>query len=457
MRSLALKLSLAFLAVGLIGAVVLALVIRQRTQIEFDQLVQTRDKSRIVEILGEYYQPNGSWTGVKRVFDRIMNLPQAQQLGIRQKMQDLVVTLADTDGKIIFSNRPVGRGRDLTAQELRSATPIEVEGEIVGLLLLQIGPSPFAPGTPERLFLANVNHAILIGAFLAVLVALLLGGFFAYTLTRTLRELTAATKRIAAGDLGYQVEVRSKDELGELASSFNQMSADLDKSNRARRQMTADIAHDLRSPLSVILGYTEALNDGKLDASPEVFEVMYKESGHLSHLIDDLRTLSLADSGELPMNLQSTNPRELLGDIASTHKLPVEKKEIKLVVDASRDLPGIMVDPNRMTQVLGNLLSNSLRYTPQGGEIVLGAGTDRGDVVLCVQDNGSGISEKDLPQIFNRFYRSDESREDNGETGLGLAIAKSLVELQGGTISVESEPDIRTAFMIRFPGETHTM
>jgi len=122
-------------------------------------------------------------------------------------------------------------------------------------------------------------------------------------------------------------------------------------------------------------------------------------------------------------------------------------------VDASQDLPGIMVDPNRMTQVLGNLLNNSLRYTPQGGEIVLGARTDSGDVVLSVQDNGTGIPMGDLPHIFNRFYRSDESRQDNGETGLGLAIAKSLVELQGGTISVESEPDIRTTFTIRFQGE----
>jgi len=374
----------------------------------------------------------------------------AQDMGYRRMMQGLVITLADKDGVVLYSNRPGDTGISLSARELSNATPIVMDGETVGLLVLRLAQSPFAPGTPERLFLNNVNQAIILGALLAVLVALLLGGFFAYTLTRSLRELTAATREIAGGDLGYQVEVRSRDELGELAASFNQMSADLAKSNHARRQMTADIAHDLRSPLSVILGYTEALNDGKLEGTAEVFGVIHREAGQLSHLIDDLRTLSLADAGELPLDLQPVSPQEILVEVSRAYKQQAELKEIALSLDTAPDLPGIIADPNRLNQVLGNLMSNALRYTPPGGEIILGARMEREQLVITVQDNGKGIAGEDLPYIFNRFFRSDPSRSEHGETGLGLAIARSLVELQGGEISVESEPGMGTTFMIRF-------
>jgi signal transduction histidine kinase len=451
MRSLAVKLSLAFLFVGLIGAVVLAIIIRQRTRVEFDQFVQSRDRGRIAEILADYYQSNESWRGVNRVFDQLLDSPMAQDMGYRRMMQGLVITLADEEGVVLYSNRPGDTGISLSARELSNATEIVVDGETAGLLLLRLAQNPFAPGTPERLFLSNVNQAIILGALLAVLVALLLGGFFAYSLTRSLRELTAATREIAGGDLGYQVEVRSRDELGELAVSFNQMSADLAKSNQARRQMTADIAHDLRSPLSVILGYAEALNDGKLEGSPEVFGVIHREAGQLSHLIDDLRTLSLADSGELPLEMQPVSAQEILVDVSRAYRQQAESRGITLVVDTAADLPEIMADPNRLNQVLGNLMSNALRYTPPGGRIVLGTRMAREQVLITVQDNGKGIAGEDLEYIFDRFFRSDPSRSDNGETGLGLAIARSLVELQGGEISAESEPGQGTTIMIRFP------
>jgi len=199
---------------------------------------------------------------------------------------------------------------------------------------------------------------------------MLLGGVLAYSLTRRLRELTAATKKVAAGQLGYQVEVRSHDEVGELARAFNQMSADLENSNQIRKQMTADIAHDLRSPLSVILGYTEALSDRKIEGSQEIYEVLYQEAEQLNHLIEDLRTLSLADAGELALNKQPVSPKELLVDAARAYQHQAELKKISLRVVTEDHLSKITVDPNRMTQVLSNLLSNALRYTPEGGEII---------------------------------------------------------------------------------------
>jgi len=285
-----------------------------------------------------------------------------------------------------------------------------------------------------------------------VLVALVLGGILAYTLTRSLRELTAATQALARGELGHQVKVRSQDELGALARSFNQMSSELQRSNDLRRRMTADIAHDLRTPLSVILGYAEALSDSKLVASPEIFDVMHTEAQHLSRLIDDLKMLSLVDAGELPLTRQPMAPGELLRRTAIAHQVQADNKGISIKVEAAPDMLLIEVDVERMAQVLGNLMSNALRYTPSGGEINLSVHKQNDTVIMRIADNGKGIAEEDLPYIFERSFRGDKARDlQNGETGLGLAIAKSLVEAHGGTISVASALGGGTTFIISLP------
>lgn len=450
MRSLAVKLTLAFLFVGLIGAVLVAVIVRQRTQAEFDRFIQSRNGTALAERLADYYQENGGWEGVERVLRP--DQPGGVGPGQGYFAQGLTFVLIGRDGKVIIGGRVENIGRPIPKSDLKDATAIEVNGEIVGWVLPRSSPFPSGIVSPEMAFLRNVNLAALLSALAAAGVALVLGGFLAYTLTRSLRELTVATQKVAGGDLGFQVQVRSKDELGELATSFNQMSADLAHANQLRRQMTADIAHDLRSPLSVILGYTEALNDSKLEGTAEVYEVMYQEAGHLSHLIDDLRTLSLADAGELPLTLQPIHPHELLSDVARAYQQQAERKNITLRVDAVPDTPKIIIDPHRMVQVLENLMSNALRYTPKGGEIVIGASSENSTVRIFVKDNGPGIEAEDLPHIFDRFYRTDESRQHNGETGLGLAIAKSLVDAQGGSISVESATGRGTTFYITFPG-----
>ena len=305
------------------------------------------------------------------------------------------------------------------------------------------------PDTPEIDFLDRMRQALVLGALGATFVALIIGYFLARTISRPVRELTRATKRVAGGELGYHVPVRTKDELGELAESFNLMSTDLAQANQARRQMTADVAHDLRTPLSVILGYTEALSDGKLQGTPQMYEVMYSEAQHLNHLIDDLRILSLADAGELPLNRRPVEPLELLQRTAAAHQVQAQKKDIHIKVEAGADLAAISVDPDRMAQVLGNLTGNAIRHTPAGGEICLTAVSNGQNVLLQVKDNGHGIADDDLPYIFNRFYRGDRSRQHNGESGLGLAIAKSIVEAHGGSITVDSTPEQGSTFTIQ--------
>ncbi len=453
MRSLALKLTLAFLLVGLTGAVLVAVFVRYRTQREFDRLVLDQNQQALVTNLTRYYQATGSWRGLEAAL-RSQQDDGSPFRGPNPRMEMLrsLFVITDADGVVIFGGRPGLAGRRLSNRELNSGVPLEVDGETIGWLVFTPAIDRWQPGTPEGNFLRAVNQATLLSAVAATGIALLLGSFLAYTLTRTLRELTAATKEVAKGRLGYQVQVHSQDELGELAASFNEMSSELERSNQLRRKMTADIAHDLRTPLSVIMGYTEALNDGKLQPNPEMFDTLHAETQHLSRLVDDLKTLSLADAGELPLVSQRIAPAVLLKRTASAHRVQAEQQDITIQVENAPGLPEIDVDVERMVQVLGNLMSNALRYTPPGGQITLASGQTGEQVWLSVADNGEGVPAEDLPYIFERSYRGDIARQHpEGESGLGLSIAKSLVEAQGGTISAASKTGTGTTFTIYIP------
>ncbi len=216
------------------------------------------------------------------------------------------------------------------------------------------------------------------------------------------------------------------------------MSASLNRSNQLRRQMTADIAHDLRSPLAVISGYVESLRDGVLRPTPERFEVLYSETQHLQRLVEDLRTLSLADAGELSMNRLRTAPGELLSRLSAAYQGQAQSRGIDLKVEVASELPPIDVDPERMVQVLGNMVRNALAHTDPGGTIDLSARREDGHVVLAVHDTGEGMSPEVVSHVFERFYRGDAARPEDGSSGLGLAIAKALVELQGGRVAAAS-------------------
>jgi signal transduction histidine kinase len=452
MRSLTLKLTLAFLLVGLTGAVLVAVIVRQRTRLAFDQFILDREQQALVTNLVEYYLATGSWQGVADVIAPKGDSPPQpfDQRGGEFRRPWLRFTLLDADRVIVFDAHPEQIGNKASASDMKRAAALTLDGATIGYL---VAPSArdLIRTSPEAEFLQNVNSAALISALVAALLALTLGGLLAFSMTRSLRELTVATLEIARGKLGLQVKVRSKDELGELATSFNQMSRDLASATQARRQMTADIAHDLRSPLSVIAGYAEALNDGKLPGTPETYTILYRETRHLSRLVDDLRTLSLADAGELTLNRLPTQPAYLLEQAAARHAVAAEQRSITLRIEAGPELGSISVDPERMAQVFDNLVLNAFRYTPQGGQVTLSARSAAGVVQFQLRDNGSGIAPEDLPHIFNRFYRGDKSRQQNGESGLGLAIARSIVEAHGGSIGVESQVGKGSVFIISLP------
>jgi two-component system sensor histidine kinase BaeS len=451
MRSLTLKLTLAFLFVSIVGVALTAVVVRQQTQHQFGRFVLDRYQVDLLDDLATYYSQNGSWQG----FNAIVFRGPSRRPGMAPGVYLAPITLVDVDGQVVYGGYQYEAGQQVPDKELENAFPVEVESETVGWVLFAAtgDQSVNPPESPEAAFLGRVNLAIVFGAIAAIIIALLLGILLARTISRPVREVTAATQIVAGGNLGFQVPVRTKDELGELAESFNHMSADLARVTEQRRQMTADIAHDLRTPLSVILGYMEALSTGKLEATPETFEVMYTKGKHLQHLIEDLRLLALADAGELILNRRPVEARALLEHVALAYQVQAGQKGIEVKVDAQDEMPLINVDPDRFNQVLNNLVGNALRHTSEGGCIELSAAAAGEGATLLVRDNGDGISPEDLPHIFDRSYRGDKSRQQstNAESGLGLAIAKSIVEAHSGEISAASEPGQGATFTILLP------
>ncbi|MFC2054666.1 sensor histidine kinase [Chloroflexota bacterium] len=437
MRSITLKLVLAFLAVSLVGIVWMAVSAGQITQRVFGSYLDAQNQEALIDRLSDYYIINGGWQGVEVLITR--------QSFVNEFGRGFILT--DEKGNIIFPNARGFPQNQRLRQRMGDEVPIFVDGQVIGAIITgsNLGfERPLVAQIFNRLY-----RNLLIGTLGAIAVSLLLGLFLARTLTRTLRELTEATRAVAKGDLTQRVTIRSHDELGELALSVNQMTADLKHSRDLRRKMTADIAHDLRTPLSVILGHAEALSEGALPPNSDTFYVIHDEAQRLNRLVDDLRTLSLSDAGELPLSCTFVSLEDLVERVASAYTPHARRKNIALQVHLAPTLPDVNIDQDRMMQVMGNLLDNALRYTPVDGNITLSAGCSSDHVELCVQDSGPGIPAEDLPFVFDRFYRGDKSRRRvEGGSGLGLAIAKSIVELHGGVIRVESEPGKGVVFII---------
>ena len=460
-RSITAKLILAFLAVSVIVVALASGITYYLTVREFKQLVFNQTRDKFVSDVGLYYQMNGSWEGVLLYVNLRNTFPQPGGPGSgtnqgpsgpgggHNQAASITFLLTDTHGKVLVPAGQFQVGQSVPSVTLAQGTAVDVSGKQVGTVVVIGSPPPL--GGLELQYLNRTNQALLYAALGAALLALGLGTILARTLTHPLRDLTAAIHAMAKGNLKQHVSVKSRDELGELAAAFNQMSADLDRLNLSRRQMTADIAHDLRSPLTVIGGYVESMRDGVFKPTPERLDIIHAEVQHLQRLVDDLRTLSQADAGVLSLNRVPVRPLDLLERMAKSYEHQAAQKKVALEVQAQAELPEINLDPDRMTQVFGNLISNSLRYTPAGGRILLAAGQEKDGLAFSVQDNGQGISAEALPHIFDRFYRADPARNQGSESGLGLAIARSIVEAHSGSISAESEVGKSTKIKLVFP------
>jgi signal transduction histidine kinase len=440
-HSLRFRVLVALIVVIVVAVGVVASLASRATTGEFQRYVERGGMmrhQRFEMFLAGYYTQNQSWSGVQPLVEQMEQITGERTI------------LADGEGRIVAdsANKLVGQtvGKNW-------AEPVALIVQL-GVPVGAVYTNPLGPADdPQReAFLASINRALLLAAGVAGLAAVLLTLVLSRRILRPVEALTAAAQRMEKGDLSQRVEVHSQDEIGELARAFNAMADGLARLEELRRNMVTDVAHELRTPLSNIRGYLEALQDGVVEPKPEVIDSLHEEAMLLNRLVDDLRELTLAEAGQLKLERRPVAPADLVDRALEAARAQAEAKGIALQADLPEDLPLVDVDSQRIGQVLGNLLSNALTHTPPGGKVVVVARAKQLAVEVSVSDTGEGIPLERLPYIFERFYRADRSRSRaTGGTGLGLSIAKQLVEAHGGRISVASQVGQGTTFTFTLP------
>jgi signal transduction histidine kinase len=313
-------------------------------------------------------------------------------------------------------------------------------------------PLEMGKGSPEENFLNSVNSSMWQAVIVAGIVALLLTLLLANTILRPIRALTLASSRMEQGDLSQRVHIKTRDEIGGLAHAFNTMAESLQRSEQLRRNLMSDVAHELRTPLTNIRGYLEALQDQLVAPDPDVIALLYEEAVLLSRLVTDLQDLTLAEAGQLRLQLAPIALEDIITMAVNGLALQAKSKHLSLQTDMPADLPLVEADPQRVGQILRNLLSNAIKHTLPEGKICVSAKTLEQEVEVSVQDTGVGIAAEHLPYLFKRFYRADRSRSRaTGGTGLGLAIVEQLVQAHGGHVSVKSQVGKGTCFTFTLP------
>jgi len=404
---------------------------------------------RLAPELAAYYAQNGSWADLADWLPELAVSGPGQGQGQGRgsggssgngQVERIVVS--DADGVVVADTQDEMAGQRLSDAERAVAVPVVVDGQTVGMVLL---PSGEASRPLEEEYLRQVNRSLLWAGLAAAVVALIAGLWLARQLTAPLREMTGAAQQLAgwsaaSGDQVPQVAVRSRDEIGELGQAFNQMAETIGRQERLRRNLMADIAHELRTPLTVIRGDLEALLDGVFEPTPEALASVQEEALLLSRLVDDLRALAQAEAGQLCLERQPTDMGELLRGVVSSLDLQAEEHSQTLALEVAPDLPPVDADPQRLRQVVANLVWNALRHTPAGSRVTVGAARRQGspgEIVVSVADDGPGIAPEELDHVFDRFWRGKWAGSEG--SGLGLAIANELVRAHGGRMWAESK------------------
>lgn len=461
MRSLTWKLGGALLLIVIVSVGLMAYLVNLSTTHEFQQYVSRGNKvyvQSLADSLGDLYGETNEWHNLQETIERLPLSTSA------------IILVTDSSGVIIADTSREWLGQRAEAVGLGNGTPITASGQIVGNLhLLQSDGIIMGKGhmwgqvsqiipmviTGEDDFLNQVKSNLWQVGIIAAIVALIVGLVLTRQITRPVRTLISGTRHLTKGELNYRVDVKSRDEIGELADSFNLMASSLEKGEQSRRQLTADIAHEVRTPLTIIDGTVDGIIDGVFQPDMEHLRSIKEQTSLITHLISDLRDLSLAESGQLKLVLSSTDIFELLRRMVSNYEIDALEKNISLKIEEPAQIPEIIIDPIRIEQVISNLLTNAIRHTPSGGSITINAQNTGAGLAISIADSGEGIAPKDLPHVFERFYRSGSSRSrQEGGTGLGLAIVKQMVEAHGGNVWVKSEIGKGSIFSILLPLST---
>lgn len=445
-----LMLAFTFVVLAVVGSV--ALIARQTTTSELYRLRQREgasSNSELAQRLSDYYAATGSWESVSSF------LEGGRGGGRGGRGAGPPLRLTDAEGRVVLNTVDGQVGQRLSAGELAQGEPLTVEGNKVGTLFLG-GVGAVSLSEADREFLAQVQTALIVGALIAIGFAVIVGFFLFLEITAPLRRLTRAAAQVATGDLSIRVPVSqgAGDEINQLALAFNQMTADLAQADKLRRDMTADIAHELRTPLTVIQGNLEAVLDGVYPADDEHLEPVLRKTQLLRRLVDDLRTLALADAGELVLHLNPMDLRGLVKRTVGDFLAQARVAGVELSCELQTSPPPVLADAARVEQVIGILLDNALHHTPAGGQITVDLRGVGGESWLSVRDSGAGIPSDAMPHVFERFYRAQPDRNRAGGSGLGLAIAQAIVTAHGGRIWAESEKGEGTTVTVALPAKS---
>lgn len=450
------RLFLAFTAVILVtvGAVTFFVNRAAKQEIyQYTQRIETARFSRVGFELYRYYHMTGGWSGIQ---------PYVQQWGSlygrRIILTDATNTVvADSDASLLGQQYSSSDAPCIQLSPMRQDT-------VSGTLYINpesgtdfpspprdalIQPSDF----PSILYVSQqISSYLLWGTLLAILLAVLFTFFLSRRISAPVKALSVAARRLGQGDLTQRLHIKEKGEMGELAQAFNSMATDIGQAKELQRNMIADVAHELRTPLSNIKGYLEAISDGVVQPDSATISSLAEEATHLSRLVDDLQELSLSEAGELKLTKQKEDIVALIKRIVATKQTQAADKSIILTTAMPDELPLVEIDRQRISQVLRNLLENAIAHTASNGSIKVAAEKDGQWLRISVIDNGEGIPEKDLPFIFERFYRVDKSRtRATGGSGLGLTIARRFVEAHGGKIEVQSQSGVGSQFTFTLP------
>ncbi len=336
-----------------------------------------------------------------------------------------------------------------------AVVPVVVDGR-VDRLVYAVRPAP-GTGFLDRVgatfrFLARFWWQFLAAGAIAAAIALILARWLARGMTQPLRDMALAARGMETGDYGQRVRTSSRDEVGQLAAAFNRMSEELESLEGLRRELVANVSHELKTPISALRAHLENLLDGVEEPDPETLQVMMTQSERLSRLVEQLLDLSRLESGEMPLQREAVELRPLVSEVLSEIEVARSGREVRLEDRVPHDLPPVLADRERVHQVLFNLLDNAVRFTPRGGEVVVSAHRVDARCEVSVADTGPGIPPEHLPRLFERFYRVDPARsQKDGGTGIGLAIARSVVEAHGGRIRAESQVGKGSVFTFDLP------
>ena len=454
--SLFVRLMGAFAFVILIGFGVAYVIANQTTgnEVRFfmyrGQMIGVED---VANQLAQYYHTRGTWSGVDSVLPRAPGPPVGMGgMMASGGMGTPRLWLADGRGSIIASTDNSRRGQSAAASELANGTAISVDGARVGTLIADVSATNLVVDAPSQDLLDQVNRSLLVAGLVAAALALALGFVFFRQITAPLDALERATQRIARGDLKARAAVRGGDEISRLGRSFNSMADNLERSETARRNMLADVAHELRNPLGVISSHLEAMLDGVFQTTPGQIASLHDETMLLTRLVDDLNDLSLAEAGQLSLHRKPADLGALVRRTTEAFQDQAAAHGSILRCETSQDFPPCLLDAERIEQVLRNLISNALRHTPAGAEVSVSLKRVRNVARVEVNDAGPGIPAQELEHVFERFWRGDKLRaRAGGGTGLGLSIAEQWIQAHSGQIGVVSQEGQGTTFWFTLP------